>query len=515
MNSLIRKSALLMLLVLFVLPLACEKGLDVTDPNNPTPEIVMSEEGLKRQAIGLWDAGGGWWEWVIWQIHEHMGDNVVAPWANFDFNQFHGNIELIEYSDGSPDWSPREQSSSGRSQAEWLDFINDRQTSAEGYEQEWQVSYRFNNEANRILSVLDEGADLGTNAAQKESAYRAWAHFWKGYAYSRVGLYYDQGVIVDEPDATNNNFVASAEMIAESQRQLDLALQTASDLNVIASDVMPAIFPTNVTAASFEQNIYTLKARNLIASKAQGDLTPAEWQQILDWAELGLMTNDGALLYDSDEATHLASITFRYRLPLGWSRVSPRVVQILVESGDDRASRFTEVPPGDSFTNRVTQPQINTPWVTLTGTPYASTNPGTPQFVLSAEENKLMLAEAELMLGDPVAAAGWIDDVRSMPLQGAGLAPLGSATLQDIRNERKVALFGRALAFYDARRYGELAARADGGGVQDVWVYHLDNTGTLVLDPDANLYFDFVHYLEVPAHETDFNSPPGDTAPTD
>ncbi|MDZ7682625.1 MAG: hypothetical protein U5J63_13170 [Fodinibius sp.] len=86
-----------------------------------------------------------------------------------------------------------------------------------------------------------------------------------------------------------------------------------------------------------------------------------------------------------------------------------------------------------------------------------------------------------------------------------GFDPEVSGEDQDVRNERKVALFGRALAFYDARRLGELDSRAEGGGVQGVWVYYIDGNGDLVLDPDANSYFDFLGYYAIPDAESDFN----------
>lgn len=506
MRSSIKNKYILLLLCLFMLPLACEDQLDVTNPNNPTPDIVLSEEGLKRQAVGIWDAPGGFWEWVSWSLLEAMGDNLVMPWVNFDWNRFFGNIELIEYSDGSADWSPRIQASPSRSQAEWVSFINDRQITQGGFEAQWLTAYGFNTEANRILQALDEGVALTGDVQAKEDAYRAWAHFWKGYAYSMVGLFYEQGVVNDDPTGTNNDFKSSAEMIAASQAELDLALQTAGSFGIIARDVIPGIFPTNLTSASFIQNIHTLKARNLLMSKRQEDISSAEWQQIKNWAEEGLMVNDGALLFDSDESTHLTSITHRWRLSTNiWHRVSARVIQIMSENSDQRLNRFQFTTGGGSFANRVTQPQINSPWLTLSGSPYASSSPGTPQYILSAEENMLMLAEAELGLGNPGPAAGWVNTVRAMPLQQAGLPDETTVTLQDIRNERKVALFGRAVAFYDARRFGEIDAKSEGGGIFDVWVYHIDANGDLVLDDNANIYFDFLPYYALPDAEADFN----------
>jgi hypothetical protein len=506
MKPLNSKKYLVLLLGLLLMPLACEEQLDITNPNNPTPDIVLSEEGMKRQAVGIWDAPGGFWEWVGWSLMEAMGDNIVMPWTNFDWNRFFGNIELIEYSDGTDDWSPRIQASPSRTQAEWVNFVNDRQVTQGGYEALWLTAYGFNTEANRMLQALDNGVAFTGNIQAKENAYRAWAHFWKGYAYSLVGLFYEQGVVNNDPTGTNSDFKTSAEMIAASQAELDLALQFAADFGVIANDVVPNIFPTSLTTASFIQNIHTLKARNLLMSKRREAISATEWQQIKDWAEDGLMANDGALLFDSDESTHLSSITHRWRLSTNvWHRVSPRVIQILSENGDQRLNRFQFTTAGGSFANRTTRPQINSPWLTLSGTPYASASPGTPQYVLSAEENMLMLAEAELGLGNPGPAAGWVNTVREMPLQGAGLADESSVTMQDIRNERKVALFGRALAFYDARRLGEIDARAEGGGVTGVWVYHIDSGGNLVLDDNANLYFDFLSYYAIPDAEADFN----------
>lgn len=522
MKSLFRKCIIVCLAVLFFMPLACEEGLDVTNPNDPTPDIVMTEEGMKRQATGMWVAppgfvglpGGGGWAWFGWSLLEAMGDNIVMPWINFDWNRFFGNAELIEYSDGTAPWSPRGQSNPARSQAEWANFVNDRQITAGGYEVQWQTAYAFNTEANRMLQALNEGISFSGNAQQKEDAYRAWAHFWKGYGYALVGLFYEEGIINNDPIGTNNDFKTNAEMIAEAQAEFDRALETAAQFGAIANDVIPNFFPTNVTAESFIQNIYTLKARTLLMSKRRADITTAEWEQIRDWATQGLMDNSGALVIESDESTYLTTVTQRWRLATNiWHRVSPRVIQILSENNDARLNRFQFDSGGGTFANRVTQPQINSPWLTLDTSPYASFVPGVaPQFVLSAEENKLMLAETELALGNSGAAAAWVNDVRNMPLQQAGLPDLATATFTDIRNERKVALLGRSLAFYDARRLGELDSRAEGGGTLGVWVYHLDASGALVLDPDANIYFDFLDYYAIPDAEADFN-PRSDVSP--
>ncbi|MEQ9263926.1 MAG: RagB/SusD family nutrient uptake outer membrane protein [Balneolaceae bacterium] len=506
--------SLVAIVSLFIIP-ACDNALDVQNPNEPTPEIVLSEEGLKRQATGLYDAGDGWLEWVFWQYHEHMGDNSVAPWVNNNFNRYHGNVELIIYNDGT-EWSPVVQSNDGRTQPEWLEFINDRNNSNGGYEQEWAWAYQVQNEANIMLAALEEGVTfLGTEAegTAKANAYKAWAHFWKGYSYSRIGLLHSQGLIVNgTTSSTNNDYVSRQAIIAESQRQYDLALETISSFDAISAAVVPAIFPTNLTAASMAQNINTLKARNILLGKFRDELTADDFTQVRTLTQSGLTSNDGAFLIDSDNATYVNTITYPYRMAINWSNPSARVVQVLSKNGDARSARF--VNNGFStFQNRVTQPNVNTPWGALP--PYAGTNVGdAPMFFASAEENLMMQAEAELGLGDAAAAATLINTVRNMPLQQAGLPDLVAATEQDLRDERRASLFMRGLAFYDARRFNELKSRADGGGVSGVWVYRLDPvTQALVLEDNSTIYYNFVEYWDVPDAETDFNAIPGDGTP--
>lgn len=505
----------LSIVAILAISMACSDALDVNNPNEPTTDIVRSEEGLKRQATGMFDAGDGWLEWVFWQYHEHMGDNSVAPWVNFNFNRFHGSVELIVYSDGS-EWSPVNQSTTGRTQPEWLAFVNDRNDSNGGFEQEWAWAYQVQNEANIMLDALDKGVDfIGSEEVtrQKANAYKAWAHFWKGYAYSRVGLLHRLGLIVNGTvSTTNNDYVTRQEIIAESQRQFDLALETINDFDVITADVVPDIFPTTVTSASLRENINTLKARNILLSKFRNELTNDDFNQVIALTQNGLTANDGALTVDSDNSTFLNTVTYPWRMANLWSAPSARLVQVMNKNGDARGSRF--VPNGfATFQNRVTQPNVNTPWAATL--PYAGTNPGdSPLYLASAEENLLMQAEAELGLGNAAEAATLINTVRNMPLQGAGLADLGTATVEDLRDERRAALFMRGLAFYDARRFGELKSRAAGGGVSDVWVYRLDPaTQTLILDENATIYYDFVEFWDVPDAETDFNAIPGEETP--
>src|SRR5690606_15800157 len=123
-----------------------------------------------------------------------------------------------------------------RTQSEWVDFVNDRQNSDGAVEYEWISMYGINAEANLMLQSLDGGITwVGAPAthAAKEAGFRAWAHFWKGYAYHRIGLMYEQGLIIDEYGTTNRDYKTPDEMLAEAQRQFDLALANSAGIDAI------------------------------------------------------------------------------------------------------------------------------------------------------------------------------------------------------------------------------------------------------------------------------------------
>ncbi|MDI6401623.1 hypothetical protein QLX67_06425 [Balneolaceae bacterium ANBcel3] len=491
----LRKISFILLLTLFFAPLACEDGLDVVNPNEPTPDIVENEEGLKRLARGVYSKGDGWFEWVTWQIHEHMADNAVAPWINWNFNRFHGNVLEIHFSDGTR-VSPVEMDAFSRTQPDWVNQINAREDPSDsGVQFEWQSMYRINNEANLILQTLENGVNFLGNAEEKERGYAAWAYFWKGYAYSRIGLAYELGLIVDEYNQTNSDYKTPEEMIEESNRMLQLAIDHAPNgIDAIIEDVNPAIFNTSITEESFIQACNTLIARNLLSVKKRDELTTQDWQEIQGYAQNGLTSNAGTFRISSDEATHLVAITATWRIANDWLRPSARVVQAASQDGDARADLFP-ISEFATFMNRISQPNVNSPHTALA--PYGGTAPGLPLYLTSAEENMLILAEVELALGDASAAAGYIDAVRDM--QETGLPALGTATVEDLRRERRIALFMRNTGFYDARRFGELD-----GCVDNLWVYRVGDDG-LELDENATICYGFLEHLPVPAHETTFN----------
>lgn len=501
--------------LLFVGAAACEDGLNVTNPNEPTPDVVTTEEGLKRVARGIYNSPGGFFEWIVWNYHETMGDAVSVPWSNYNWSNMW--FAATSITANGTTYTPVASSTTGRTQSEWVEFVNDRQNSQGAVEYEWISMYGINAEANLMLQSLDNGISwvgAPANHATKEAGYRAWAHFWKGYAYHRIGLMYEQGLIIDDYGTTNRDYKTPDEMLAEAQAQFDLALANSAGIDLIIDDLQPSIFDTDISTASFRQAVYTLKARTLLSGSYRDELTNAEWTQIRDWAAQGLTSNDGTILVDSDEATFLATITARWRLATRiWANPTMRTMQAFHRNpGDQRLARFTNTVGNGNYLNRPVTQHVNTNW--SAGPPYASANPGeAPQLYVSAEENELILAEAKLALGDIPGAAGHVNNART--LSGAGLAPVLTVTLEDIRWERRAALFFRGLAFYDARRFKEILPVAQGGGVNGVWVleYVAGRTPALQLDQNASIEFNYRPYWPIPDVETVFNGPDASQGP--
>jgi hypothetical protein len=116
-----------------------------------------------------------------------------------------------------------------------------------------------------------------------------------------------------------------------------------------------------------------------------------------------------------------------------------------------------------------------------------------------------MKAEALMYTSKVEDGLKLLDGVRTK--QGAGLAATAgtglsqAAALEELRKERRVALFTRGLAFYDLRRMGYTDPVASGGGRKNAWV--LDASGNL--NTKATIDYSYMSYWDVPKNELDFN----------
>ncbi len=512
---------LLILSAVLIITFGCDDALQVENPNEPTPTVLETEEGLTRQATGIYNAmGGGWFEWIVWYYHESMGDAFVVPWGNRNWRTMN-HPTSIEFSDGTihrPIDTNR-----GLTQPEEAVLLNSRDEADPPFLYEWRQMYRINNEANLILQILDNGnVTFSGNAVAKQQGYAAWAYFWKGFAMARVGSMYTEGLIIDTYGETNNDYVSRQEIINESNRLFDLAISNAPGFDEVVN-VVPAQFGS-MTSASLAQMANTMKARNILVNNYREDITNAQWQQIADLTANGLDANTNALSLVADNATYLGSVTPTYRYWLGWGFVSDRLIQEFYP-GDNRLSSFSVVTTENPTVTADTAFQytgargwhFTSPYL-IDPPYYGEANIGDMTlYLISAEENALMNAEANFELGNLPEAAAGVNASRTM--QTAGLAPEDGTTItwEKIRRERRVALAGTrgALSFYDNRRMGWVRDVSEGGGRSNAWVRPKDANGNLLfIDKGATINYNYLEYWSPPIHEITFN-PVDDTISPD
>lgn len=506
---------LLLIAPLLYLATACQDDLDVQNPNAPTLDVLDSEEGILRSMLGLYSTFDGGYVWIAQAHHEAMGDALYIPWGNFGWRWSNQPTKII-LDDGTVVTPPE-----GGSQGEQLVLFNSRaQGDNNAFSFEWEYMYRVNNIANLIISKLDEGSiELSGNAVEKEAAMRAYAHFWKGMAYSRIGSIYSAGLITDVFGETNASYVTFREVLTEADRQLDLSISEVGKVSEgVLTSILERAIPTHMrpngvpSPEALARTCNTLKARNILVNTKVADMTTAQWTEILNLSENGLMPTDNILEFrTADENAFFVTGFNPFRVMVGWHFISERLIQDFKE-GDARFERnFTLLAsPEVNAAGRGIQYGTRYGFTPIeSGGDYGTTVSGLASLDVAGtwEEAYLMRAEALMMTGQTDAGLALIDEVRTAqdanldPVSGTGLSMADA--YEELRRERRIGLFMRGLPFYDARRWGVTDPLEQGGGRQGAVI--LDGSGNL--NTDATIDYNYLDYWGVPANELDFNSP--------
>jgi len=528
---------------------ACKKStLDQVNPNQPNPDVSLQTEGglnayaagiLQRTIYPVPNEGNSNLMAIVMTQHSIMGDEVFLPYGNFSF-RWTNQVYQVTLPGGTTVKNPF-----GVTQQVSLQGFNSRSAGdLNAFIYEWTLSYFFISQANTLLhSLTNPPASL---SASKVAAYKAWGYWWKGYSYSRVGSIYLSGIINnDYTGATNGTFVDHNAIIAEANKAFDTCATILQTLPAAGDDdyngVMGAIvldfnkigakgFPT---PAEWIRQLNTYKARNLLVNKKVADMTPADWQSVKDLATNGLHLGDNYFAFgmSPDAANDLTNGFLHPKALLGpgvqWTFLSERLVQEF-EAGDARYTRNIETlpvnPAKDDFYNISAFTNIRSRGLQF-GTHYAAVpienggdwatavNLGTVPIGTSPEENELMLAEASIYMNDIDGGLTHVDNVRSS--ENAGLPAVSGTGLtlaqakEELRRERRIGLFEKGVAFYDARRWGVTAPAAQGGGRANAIVYvphALINTTNDQALP-CFMEYNYMDYWDIPQNELDFNAP--------
>jgi len=542
--------------MLLLITSSCKKQLDVKDPNDPTFDVNVSDEaGITSYAKGgiYWNAfnyGDVWlgdsYFSLPWGYHELMGDEIGGGQGSNNQTTTMGVPDRFQANPNDPSTvfvNPSPQASG---------IIRGFNTTAatananNALYYEWINMYAMIYVCNLTLEHLD-GISLTTD---KANTVKAWAYWWKGYAYAQIGTLYYAGVIVDQSNILVNKFVSQAAIIDESNKNLNQALSLLSgissqgDYNNIISQLIPSQNQVGLgqplSSAQWIRTINTMLARNILlnhlspfvngnpdATIAKSTITPmtaADWQAVITFCNNGVQEGDNVFTgrtsasnsFFSPEGGSVAGILTASNQTTTY-KLSERLIQQF-KAGDKRLANFSTSDGtfyGDANTNSTRYSLVDGVDAGLTGIPIlGSREVGGLEIYIGPtyEENQLMLAEANIRTANIPAGLALIDEVRDY--QGAGIAHIGgsgltlSQAMQELTMERLAALALRGLSFYDSRRWGWTYAIANGGGRYGSTLLFNGNVYT-----NATIDYNFMDYWDVPADEIAKNAPSSDSVP--
>ena len=524
---------------------ACKKDLDITNVNSPTPSSAQNENGAVALAQGTiylngfynlkYSDGvyGRFWAGAT-GFSEIMGDVIGAEAANAFMNQI-GCPNKVTLDNGTVVLNP----SNPKTQYELVRYANQNsQGGSNTTFYEWAYMYNMIAASNKILELADKTTFTGTGAATKKATIQAWAYWWKGYAYSRIGSTYYAGLIQNQPTdavSTNGKYVTKEAIITEATANFDKAVTalgaatSTADYTSMLGKLIPAYLQKGkggvLTIDMWKRSINTMKARNILVNNTKASMTASQWSAILTLANDGVKSTDLIFTARTDANGSFIESTVADKTGQAATtgstntyKLSERWVQDFV-AGDKRKDQnvitlasvgLFNTDRGNSFNTRYSLKYGGTG---LSGVTILSNNAiGANEITIAAtyEENELMKAEALIMTGQVDAGAAAIDAVRTY--QGAGLAALGTgltqaAAYEQLRRERRIALVFRGLSFYDARRWEIIAPDKSRTGAVVV-------SSTGVVNTNATIVYGFLDYWDVPDNELAYNPAEAGSAPT-
>ena len=542
-----KKYILIMLVAASTLAACKKETLQLANPNNPTPTSLATEAGVESFAQGIFS------KWIanvpgegatnIMQIalmmQSNMGDEDFSPWANWGM-RYSANVTSITLDNP---YNKKWLNPTGMIQKDILASNNSRQAGeANTIQYEWNVCNFMIVQANTLLVALDNSTlNLSGDAVTKKGILKAWAYWWKGFAYSRLGSIYLSAIINNEAGTgvTNGKFADHNAVIAEGNANFDkaaviLATLTANaDYTAVYKTIVPGFnLNTNVvTPAMWIRQINTYKARNFLVNRKVATMTTADWATVTTLAAAGMIKGDYSF-YFGMAAGGINDLSSNFYHPYafhssgnGFAWVSERLIQEYKANDKRLATNFDLIASGPVVNVRNRGIQFGTRYhvidIEKNGTYATNASIGAVSIAGTWEENTLMIAEAKIRTGaDVEGGLGLVDAVRDA--QGAALAHVANTGLtqaqatEEFRRERRVALYLRGVAFYDARRWGVTTSVANGGGRAGANI--LVPAGALTGSTSATIVsclvdYNYVDYWDVPQNELDFNVAAAGSAP--
>lgn len=542
----------ILVITLSLASISCKDQLDVGNPNAPTITAnVKTEVGLVSLAqggvyINGFKNGDNWlgdsYFSLPWGYQEIMADVVGADASN---NQ----VSTL----GVPDYYILNGSKVPNTSSSSVDIIhsyNTRAATGAGNNPiyfQWLNMYALNSACNNILKLVEE-IEFSGDAESRRNTIRAWAYWWKGYAYASIGSMYYSGLIMNEPGIASNEYVLHDVILAESDRNFNLvrttldAITSEGDYTELLGQLIPAFTQVGrggvLTRDMWKRNVNTMLARNILFNKLApfvngnpaatisratiSPMTPADWTTVKNLTSEGIRKSDfiftGRATGQNDFFTvnggSVASLTATVNTSSTF-KITERFIQYF-NAGDKRLDNNFEMGTEykNSFTTTTRYSMIDggakEPGVHV----YGSLDPNEYELIIagSYEENALMLAEANIRTGNIDAGLALVDEVRTY--FGAGLPAVSgkglslSSALNELVKERRTTLVFRGISYFDSRRYGWIYDISNGGGSYGNRVVLND----LSVHDNVTINYNFMDYWDLPADETVLNPPSATSA---
>jgi hypothetical protein len=523
---------------------SCKKSdLQLVNPNSPTPQASLATQiGIEDYALGMWNklyVTNNLLSHTLVQ-HSLMGDEEFSSVGNFAWRYIQ-QVDKITLPAPYNTVVPNVFNTTQLAQLKSLNTLGSSSAavSTNALVWEWNFGYYTNGQANILLQALNNPAL--TLPASEKATLQAWAYWWKGLAYSHLGSMYLSGIINNASDGTTNSvYVSHDALIVEANANFDKAIALLTPIaatDAAYKSTLTAIIPsfnattTFITPAMWVRDCYTYEARNYMANHKIATMTAADWTAIKALAAKGLVQGDQTFVFGMDP-TGTNDISQTQQHPYEWnsftnqngfSYASERWIQDF-KAGDARFTKgLTLLPAAQVVQNRSSrgiQFGVRYKLTTIENGGFWSTDnhKGQIQFAGSYEENALMLAEANIRTGAIDAGLTFVDQVRTA--NGAGLAAVTGTGLslaqaaEEVRSERRIALFLRGVAFYDYRRAGIIAPVSAGGGRANANVV-VPNAITGIAPASGwtlmpcLMDYNYADYWDVPVTEFSFNAPTG------
>ncbi len=551
--------ASILVLAMLVLNVSCSDQLDVKNPNLPSPSQTETESSIYSLAMGsVYINGFQGIAWLgdsyfslCWGYHELLADAVSAEASNNLVNQI--NLpEYTIYGSGANTGQKISLPTKGKVILKANNFASKVGNNPLFYE--WSQMYALNNSCNYLIEVANK-INFASGDADK-NAILAWGYFWKGWAYSHIGSLYFAGIINDQANVgttnggtgTNGNYVSHTDILIEANKNYLKAITLLS--GTVNTQVLSAVIPTqfqiglgNVPSSSeWIRHIKTLQARNLmfdrlnplsspsITGSVLANASVSDWAAIKALATAGIQQGDNVFTGRSTELNPVFSIGTGTVAAMSTRSNSFKISERWVQDFKPGDLRYATNIRAGTYYNYVGGLTFSTRWqLRDIGRSYGGVPPNgsyfysdrdyfgnVPLYIGSSyEENKLMLAEAEIMLGNTDAGLAHIDDARNY--QGAGLSAVAGTgltkaqALEEVRSERRVALGFRGLSFYDARRWGFIYDVTKGGGRKGCIIQDATTQTTLT---NCTINYNFIDFWDVPDNELSINKASAGSAPT-